>query len=340
MMEEISHVLTAQERYELNRERILETIKDPEEEGRVGRGAAFFCVGTRFLATGEIPPRKNIELLFDAVDLTLRQGSGGYDSLADKRAQAGGDFPELIKTYWPDEMKIRYLRVLERVNEDFPKGTKPTEREYIRDRLKNWFNTFSYWEAITREVEPHPNLRPDPRGMERDEDGFILGVNVAYRESTNHAYAELLAAIMDPTDQEENKKLVEEVIFPTLMIYQIATDFGQIDLESQKSKPTMNKANPRLLEDTKEQRSIFKKVKRSIETSQECFDTMRPYATMLRIRDLPKSLDFMKQPLDKINPRTREGMISLFNMVIFWMDTTKYSILGEQKGRWEMEGVA
>ncbi|HLE49161.1 MAG TPA: hypothetical protein VI819_04005 [Patescibacteria group bacterium] len=195
-----------------------------------------------FISTGEIPSPKRINLLYSFVKLSLEQGSGGFDALADKVALSGSSHSVITKTYWQDRQVESFKGILDKANFTYSSKNQITAS---KEAMASWWKVFHYHELNSRGVEPPFPLRAEFIS-EAEED------NIRYRESTNGSYVNAMLGIVRPATDEkikkENEKILNGVMKPVLMAYQAVTDGTQLDLECQKQKPCLINLNEAGLE--------------------------------------------------------------------------------------------
>ena len=185
------------------------------------------------LSTGKIPDRRRIKFLNDFVHLSLAQASGGFDALADEKAKDGANHSGIVKVYWTRTMVDKYKNLLEQTvsiynNED---------AHQVRVAMAKSYQTFHRQESISRGIAP--NCQKLPEAVEKQD--MILD----YRNSINEDYTRVMLEILNPSSdqitKQENDKLIDNVILPTMKAYQVLTDAAQYGLESQKTKLTIDK---------------------------------------------------------------------------------------------------
>lgn len=191
-------------------------------------------VGLYFIATGKVPRKDRILLLRDFDRLSLEQGSGGFDEMADKVARDDPRHSKIVKTYWGNEQVEKYRNLINRVDEIYTES----EARAVKIGMASWYNTFHFQESKIRGVIPPVTDIEAFRSAAAD-------AAVNFREVTNKAYVSAMLEILDPAVTEEkkgeNKELVDKVLHPSIMLYQVATDYAQRGLPCQDAKLTMDK---------------------------------------------------------------------------------------------------
>jgi len=261
------------------------------------------------LTSGHVPSKNKLDLLSAFTDLTLYQYAGEPDNLADlvskKIEPSQGD---IIKTYWQGETREKLKDIYKKVDDVYPRDKVPDKNSKVRTSLAEWYFTQNYWEAKVRGVATRRDLRHK----------FFPSSNnpvVAYRESTNLAYVNAMASILDPDMVVNDEEVVKQVFLPILMVYQTVTDFAQSGLPEQGPKWTMDKSNGT-------DYASLNTLDRISRLVQDCSEYTKPYFDQLKF---PQNISRME---------LRKKIVYCANLLVLAKELYEYQLLRKTSGRY------
>jgi len=264
--------------------------------------------GLWVIATGQVPSKERFDYLSKFVRLSVEQGSGGFDRKADAVASEEAKHSKVVKVYWEDEQVQKYRDLLEEADRIYSKE----EARRTKQEMAKWYNTFHYEESAVRGITP-PMKEKDQFKSDAENPA------VKHRETINMAYVNAMTEILSPgvsgEQQEKNDKILNGVIYPASMIYQVATDFAQSGLECQVGKLTLDKTIDKDLDG----RSTLERI-------------------VILTKEASKRIHYYAQQLDFPKHLTNFRLRAKFTQAVAWLgyiqELTKYQILHSKAERY------
>ncbi len=288
-------------------EKQSETLIKKESNFAVDLDTCKFA-GLWVIATGQVPSKERFDYLSKFVRLSIEQGSGGFDEKADVVAGEEPRHSKMVKVYWGEEQVKKYRNLLDDADRIYSKE----EARRIKQEMAKWYNTFHYEESTIRGVTP-PVKEKDQFKSDADNPA------VRHRETINKAYVNVMTEILSPAtseeQQEKNDKILNRVIYPASMIYQVATDFAQSGLECQISKLTLDKT----IKDDLEGKSTLEQI---VILTKEASKQIHYYAQQL---DFPKHIT---------NFRLRAKVTQAVAWLGYVQELTKYQVFHSKTERY------
>lgn len=288
-------------------EKQSETLIKRESKFAVDLDTCKFA-GLWVIATGQIPSQERFNFLSKFVGLSLEQGSGGFDERADVVSSKEKIHSKVVKVYWGNEQVQKYRCLLEETDRIYSKE----EAKRVKQEMAKWYNTFHYEESMVRGITPPMN----------EKDQFKSNAEhpaVRHREATNSAFVNTMTEILSPGVSEEqrerNVEIINGVIYPALMIYQVATDFAQSGLRCQANKLTLDK----ILEDDLSEKTSLERI-------------------IILTREAKKQISYYAQQIDFPKHLTNFRLRAKVTQAVAWLgyvqEIAKYQILHSEVGRY------